>query len=159
MRREEICEGRTLPYRLVVVLDGATAADASVEPSGARADRPLYVFHEIAVDPGVRLLELEFVREDVLGRSAGDEDEARGGEERRGEARRSERLARADEERREETGGDDDRVREGHAGRAQETPALLQFKGRLVLEPRQVALITYDPERRTLVLKGYGHMP
>ncbi|MBI2535483.1 MAG: hypothetical protein HYW06_00585, partial [Gemmatimonadetes bacterium] len=52
MRQEEVCQGRTVPYRLVVVLDGRSVVNEAVYPSGARADRPLYVYHEFAVRPG-----------------------------------------------------------------------------------------------------------
>ncbi|HWP39159.1 MAG TPA: hypothetical protein VNL18_16545 [Gemmatimonadales bacterium] len=142
MRREEICEGRALPYRLVVVLDRDTVADEAVEPRGARADRPLYVFHELPVEPGERQLEVAFVR--------------KGGDEPR-DGRRTAATTAGDERR--EGGEDEAPVREGHAGRAQETPVVLRFGGRVRLEPRQVAVITYDPERRTLVLKGYGQTP
>ncbi|MBI3983661.1 MAG: hypothetical protein HY337_12175 [Gemmatimonadetes bacterium] len=140
MRREEVCEGRVLAYRLRVVLDGDTVADETVEPRGARADRPLYVFHEIPAPPGVRVLDVAFVREDSLRGATGGDEGTTGGDERA-------------------TGGEDSAVREGRAGRVQETPAVLQFSERLELEPRQVALITYDPERRALVLKGYGQTP
>jgi hypothetical protein len=151
MRREEVCEGRTLPYLLRVALDGDTVVQERVEPRGTREDRPLYVFHEIPVTPGERALEIAFVREDVR-------REAREGEEGRGEARGGEQ-ARRDEERQEEARSAADRVREGRAALAQETPGLLQFSGRVRLQPRQIALITYDPERRVLVLKGYGQSP
>jgi hypothetical protein len=161
MRREEVCEGRVLAYRLRVVLDGDTVADETVEPRGARADRPLYVFHEIRAQPGIRVLDVVFVREDSLrGATRGDEGTT-GGDERAtagdvGATGDDKETTRGDKV---TTGGEDSAVREGRAGRVQETPAVLQFSERLELEPRQVALITYDPERRALVLKGYGQTP
>lgn len=65
MRQEEVCEGRVLPYRLVVVLDGRTVVDEAVHPSGARADRPLYVYHELPVEPGPHEVEVTFTRDTV----------------------------------------------------------------------------------------------
>ncbi len=63
MRREEVCEGRVLPYRLVVTLDGRVVADELVRAAGARADRPLFVFHEFPVAPGPHDLRIRFERE------------------------------------------------------------------------------------------------
>jgi hypothetical protein len=63
MRMKEICERRHTPFRLVVRLDGETVRDAVREPSGARGDRPLYVFEEIAVAPGTHRIEVEFREE------------------------------------------------------------------------------------------------
>jgi hypothetical protein len=62
MRQEEVCQGRTLPYRLVVALDGRTVADEEVHPAGARADRPLYVYREFPLRPGWHDLEVQFTR-------------------------------------------------------------------------------------------------
>lgn len=63
MRMKEICERRHTPFRLVVRLDGETVRDAVRTPSGARGDRPLYVFEEIAVSPGIHRIEVEFREE------------------------------------------------------------------------------------------------
>jgi hypothetical protein len=46
MRREEVCEGRIAPYRLTLEIDGHQVEDGLVHASGARADRPLYVYRE-----------------------------------------------------------------------------------------------------------------
>lgn len=62
MRREEVCEGHVVPYRLLVTVDGVTAAQESVASKGARADRPLYVFLEIPVAPGRHRLGVAFAR-------------------------------------------------------------------------------------------------
>jgi len=111
MRQEEVCEGRVFSYRLRVLLDGRVVAQEDVRPSGGRGDRLLYVFREISVAPGERMVEIAWVRED-----------------------------------------------DGQSG-PQEAPAVLRFEERLVLEAGQVALVTYDPERRTLVRRGYGVVP
>lgn len=60
MRRNEICEGRMLPYRLVVTVDGRQLIDEEVRAAGAREDRPLYVFREIPVAAGAHDLAIRF---------------------------------------------------------------------------------------------------
>jgi hypothetical protein len=74
MRQEQVCEGRILPYRLVVALDGQTVVDEEVYPSGARADRPLYVYREFPLRPGRHDLDIAFTRAPIA------EDTARGRE-------------------------------------------------------------------------------
>jgi hypothetical protein len=63
MRRTEECEGRVLPYRLRVTLDGREMADALVRGGGARGDRPVYVFRDLPVAPGEHRLSVHFVRQ------------------------------------------------------------------------------------------------
>ena len=63
MRREEVCEGRLLPSHLWVEVDRRVLVDDSVRASGARGDRPLYVFREIPLPPGEHELRVRFSRE------------------------------------------------------------------------------------------------
>ena len=63
MRQAEVCEGRILPYRLVVELDGAAAVSQLIHGAGAREDRPLYVFQELVMPPGTHRIVLSFTRE------------------------------------------------------------------------------------------------
>ena len=63
MRQEEVCERRILPYRLRVDLDGARVVDELVRAGGAREDRPLFVFRDLAVTPGTHHLQVTFERE------------------------------------------------------------------------------------------------
>lgn len=71
MRRQEVCEGRLLPYRLAVAMDGAPVVDRLVHGAGAREDRPLYVFEELAVRPGLHHVSVRFT---LVGTApAGDE--------------------------------------------------------------------------------------
>ncbi len=88
MRQEEVCQGRTLPHRLVVVLDGRTVVDQAVYPSGARADRPLYVYHELAVRPGTHDLDITFTRDPVPADTASQPERERLGERESGAPRR-----------------------------------------------------------------------
>lgn len=61
---EEVCERGITPYRLRVSVDDSLAVDELVRAGGAESDRPLFVFHELAVPPGVHHLSLVFARED-----------------------------------------------------------------------------------------------
>lgn len=63
MRQEEVCEGRILPYRLMVALDDSGVVDQLVHGAGAREDRPLYVFQDLKVKPGVHRISVRFTLE------------------------------------------------------------------------------------------------
>jgi hypothetical protein len=63
MRQEEVCEGRILPYRLVVAMDGGAAVDRLIHGAGVREDRPLYVFQDLVVLPGAHRIAVTFTRE------------------------------------------------------------------------------------------------
>jgi hypothetical protein len=63
MRREEECTGRFLPSHLRVEVGGRVLVDDTVRASGARGDRPLYVFREIPLPPGTHDLRVRFARE------------------------------------------------------------------------------------------------
>ena len=60
MRPTEICDGRPVPFRLRFVLDGETVVDEPVTGAGAREDRPMYVLHEVQVEPGTHHIEVVF---------------------------------------------------------------------------------------------------
>jgi len=111
MRREEICEGRVLPHRLVVTLDDRVVIDEVVHAAGAHADRPLFVYHEIAASPGRHAFTVRFERVSAPGRDG--------------------------------TIVTNDDV----------APAVLELTDEIDLRPLDVALVTYDPERRVLVLR------
>jgi hypothetical protein len=74
MRQEERCEGRILPYRLQVSVDGARAVDELVHAAGARHDRPLYVYHELPLEPGTHALAVAFAREGDVPAGAHEEE-------------------------------------------------------------------------------------
>ena len=61
---EEVCERGSTPYRLRVTLDDALVVDELVRAGGAESDRPLFVFHELAVTPGVHHVAIVFAREE-----------------------------------------------------------------------------------------------
>lgn len=60
MAREEICEERIVPYRLTLRLDDREVLDRHVRPRGARADRPLSVFHEVPATVGEHRVRVRF---------------------------------------------------------------------------------------------------
>ena len=60
MRMQQICERRHAPFRLAVRIDDALVRDVLLEPAGASGDRPLYVFEELPVSPGVHRLVIGF---------------------------------------------------------------------------------------------------
>jgi hypothetical protein len=112
MRRDEVCEGRVLPYRLIVTVDGQLVVDDSVHAAGARADRPLYVSRDVPVTPGTRRLAVRFERSLV---PAVDSTPA-----------------------------------------SEVAPPALVFESAITLASKEVALLSYDPASRRLVLRGYG---
>jgi hypothetical protein len=123
MRQEEVCERAVLPYRLRVTVDGAPAIDELVHAGGAREDRPLFVFHEFSLAPGVHHLAVTFEREsdrDEEGDDQGEED----------------RVQR----------------REPREARIRETPHSLAFDETVTLAPRAILLVTYDDEGQRLRL-------
>ena len=63
MQRQEICEGRLLPYRLRVTIDGDVVVDEEIRPAGAREDRPLFVFHDFPLTPGRHPVSVVFERD------------------------------------------------------------------------------------------------
>lgn len=63
MRQEEVCEGRVLPFRLAVDLDDSAAVNQLIHGAGAREDRPLYVFRDLAVRPGEHRISVRFTLE------------------------------------------------------------------------------------------------
>ena len=60
MRQPRICERRLLPFHLAVRIDGRPVFDSLLHASGAREDRPTYVFHDFRVTPGPHRVEVRF---------------------------------------------------------------------------------------------------
>lgn len=76
MRNPDACLGALPPYRLRIRVDGDLLVDEVVRGGGARGDRPLTVFRELHLSPGIRDVDAEFVRDD--GESGGVELRAEG---------------------------------------------------------------------------------
>lgn len=60
MRNPDACRQEGLAYRLQAWIDGEPVLDRTVHPSGARGDRPIYVFEEFPVAPGPTELRVDF---------------------------------------------------------------------------------------------------
>jgi hypothetical protein len=127
MRRDEVCEGRLLPSVLVVEVDGRTVVHDTVRGSGARGDRPLSVFRELALPPGAHAVRVRFERAE---RADGDDHDD--GDEHEDRRQHEDRL---------------------DPGTRRHTPARLSLDGRLEISAGEVALVTYDPDRRALVVR------
>lgn len=67
MRTPEVCEGRLVAYLLVVRLDDAPPDTVRVLPGGARGDRPVFVLHELRLEPGPHRVRVSFEREEDTG--------------------------------------------------------------------------------------------
>jgi hypothetical protein len=71
-----VCEGKVLPYRLTVAIDEMPVVNELVRASGARQDRPLYVYREIPLVAGSHRIQAEFVRQGTLGAETRAEERA-----------------------------------------------------------------------------------
>lgn len=60
MRAPTVCSGAVVPYALRVALDGRGVLEDTIRASGARGDRPLYVFREVGLAPGVHELDVRY---------------------------------------------------------------------------------------------------
>src|SRR5262245_54318460 len=60
MRAPEVCTTRHIEYRLMVRIDGTAADTIRVAPSGAKGDRPLFVLHDVPLEPGLHQVRVEF---------------------------------------------------------------------------------------------------
>lgn len=132
MRLRTQCEGEAAQYLLVVSVDNARVVTDTLRGGGLRHDRPIHVFSEFDVQPGVRRLRVEVTR---LAGAAGQEDR--------------------DRDERQETdtllGGRAQRESDERARRmANALPATLVLDTLLALAPRRVALVTYAAETRRL---------
>lgn len=134
MRQRVQCEGRSAGYRLVVFLDGESRFDTLVTGGGARGDRPVYVFRELDVPNGPHRLEVRFERQAIPGvDSVGADADASLDTLMAGRA-----LREAEERTR----------RQGEA-----VPPMMTLQSDIEPEPREVLLVTYDIDRRALVLR------
>jgi hypothetical protein len=161
MRQPRICEGRVLPYRLRVRLDGAPAVDRRVEPAGARGDRPITVFEETLLSPGRHVVDVSFER--LEGAPPGTaRRSARAGERpgadpplpiEAGEGELTQELRPHAEGPEPAAAPGDEAARRG-AGSP--LPPRLRLTRTFVVNDRDVALVTYDPEIRSLILRLRG---
>ena len=134
MRQRVQCEGRSAGYRLVVSLDGESRFDTLVTGGGARGDRPVYVFSELDVPAGPHRLDVRFERQSIPGvDSVGVDADASLDTLMAGRAlREAEERTRRQEE---------------------AVPPMMTLESDIDPAPREVLLVTYDIDRRALVLR------
>jgi hypothetical protein len=137
MRQTRTCEGTTAEYRLRVELDGRRRMDAPVQGSGEVQVRPLYVYRELALAPGEHRLTVTFERVGPAERDA---------------------EAEAEDSEEEEEDGEEEEVEDGEASRGRRAreaavPRRLALERVVRLRPREVLLVTYDADRRELVVR------
>ena len=60
MRTPEVCTRSFVDHELTVALDGRELVRDTLEPGGARRDRPVYVYRDIEVTPGRHALRVSF---------------------------------------------------------------------------------------------------
>jgi len=126
MRQPVICEGRSAEYRLTVLRDGAPLADDTVQGGGARRDRPMYLYREFALAPGVHDLTIRLER---LGK---------------GNA-----ATAGDPAAHTVTPVIGSQPQAGN--RLEALPPVLELSRRVRILPRGVVLVTYDQGRRAMV--------
>lgn len=127
MRQERVCEGTTAEYRLRVEVNEEPRVSEAVQGSGEVQVRPLYVYRELALPPGRHRFRVTFER---VGPPDSDLDDE-------GEEERS----------------DEDGASGGRRAREAAVPRRLKLERTLHLSAREVVLVTYDPQRRELVVR------
>ncbi|HXE80681.1 MAG TPA: hypothetical protein VNK41_08035 [Vicinamibacterales bacterium] len=130
MRRTRVCEGVAAEYRLVVT-DAATGdvlVDRVTRAGGFRQDRRLYVFEELPIPAGPAAFDVRFER---LTQGAAEH---------------------ADEGDDEEAEDDEARERRDEDARRVSVPPRLSLKVQGSVGPNEVVLVTYDAQRRDLVV-------
>jgi len=142
MRQRLDCEGVSATYALRVEVDDRMAGEAVVHGAGLRHDRPLYLLQEFDVAPGAHRVRVTFTR-----RERTDDDAAAFATVAPPDADTGLFAGRAQREATE------------HSRRARAAiPPRLALDTTLILEPRRVALVTFNPELRVLELHT-GHSP
>jgi len=129
MQVPEICESRAVPYLLRVTIDGSVLLADTVHGAGAREDRPVYVFREIELVPGLHSLDVEF---SPIGH---------------GTARDDDNAQETDHEEDEEIEDDEDDA----AGEDEERMISLRYSETIRIGDREVVLVAHDRARGALV--------
>lgn len=124
MRQPIVCEGTTAEYRLEVRIDGRLVADRAVHGGGLRRDRRLYVFEEVMLPPGEAVIDVRFDRIQAGQPGTPGVDRAAAPP-----------------------------AQQPTPAQRGEVPAHLSVAERLRFAPREVTLVTYDSDRRSLVVR------
>ena len=70
MRTPEVCTGYGVGYRLVLRIDEQPPDTLRFLPAGAKGDRPVFVLHDRALEPGPHRVRMEFTATDPLAAGA-----------------------------------------------------------------------------------------
>lgn len=139
MRQTVLCDGTTARYQLSAYRNGIIVFSSVIRGGGLRNDRPLYVSRHIEVAPGPADYTIQLKRldspADKRANKAESHDEAE--EDSNESSDLPTRAAREVEERRRRN--------------EEAIPASLRLDLKADLGPREVLLITYDPEERRLL--------
>lgn len=124
MRQPRICEGVTAEYHLTVRDASGVRVNRTVRGGGLRRDRRLYVFEELPLPVGPSRIDVRFARADLSSGSTA-------------------RPAAASPP----------RAASGLPDAATAAiPAALELTADVMAGAREVVLVTYDPDRRALVI-------
>lgn len=163
MRQSVICEGNTARYRLQVRRNGELLHSQEVRGGGLRHDRQLYVSRDLRVPVGPAVFAVHLARIDTVATVATVANDERHDE-------RSEERDGGDGDRR--AAGDDVSLPGGamparatreaderRRRREESVPADLRLELDATLQPREVLLVTYDPERHRLTTVRANSLP
>jgi hypothetical protein len=139
MRQSVACVGTSASYRLELRWNDRVILQQTVRGGGLRHDRPLYIFRDIDLPPGDAAIRVQFDRTESVPSTAHRDPSSH----ERDEAHHT--TAINDDRRRRE-------LEERSRGREEAIPPSLSLERSLKLESRKVILVTYDAERRTLVV-------
>ncbi len=142
MRQRVVCDGITARYSFQVLRDDVLLASTEVRGGGLRHDRQLYLFKEVVLPPGTAMLEVRLTRIDSdtpAPSNTGGSSAAHNGDDDSRESQASD--------------GRDQREVDEHRRRVEdEVPASLVFREKVTLKPREVVLVTYDRDKKRLLL-------
>lgn len=138
MRQRIECEGRSATYALRVRVDEGEVEESIVRGGGFRHDRPLHLLRDLALNPGIHRVRLEFERREA----ATPRDSLLPGVPAADSADTGVFAGRAERERIE-------RVRRTRAA----IPPRLSLDTSLGFAPGEVVLVTFDAERRRLEVR------
>ncbi len=70
MRSPEVCTARHVEYRLTIRVDDGVPDTMLVVPTGAKGDRPLFVLHDVPLEPGEHQVHVEFAPTSAVANAA-----------------------------------------------------------------------------------------
>lgn len=143
MRQPVVCEGRSAAYRLTVTVDGQLRGDELVTGGGARSDRPIHLFRQFRSPPGRHVVEVRFERAEGQ-----DGRDGRDGQDGTGESRAPHTPTAQPPNR------SSAQAPSRPTARLDALPPRLELEAALDLPPRRVVLVTYDADRKQLVLRS-----